>query len=226
MPNGGLSTTAPTPATITSASLRLQPERPGAPRFGGNYTYLQSGGTAGRAAAVDAQGCHPFRQRPPHRSRSRSPARSAPRSTFRPVTRPTPSFVVKFTDVQPDGYEMIVRESATHRRASRRSSTARPRRSSKGQGLPARSRSLEHRHGASPRGIALASSSPAAARTLFRSHPNSFDPVASLAGAPVAHQQVYFTKQYPSCITLPVVPFDCAVNQRRRLLRRNRRPQP
>ena len=36
-------------------------------------------------------------------------------------------------------------------------------------------------------------------------HPNAYEPVDSYEGAPVAHQRVHVSAQYPSRLILPVV---------------------
>jgi putative CocE/NonD family hydrolase len=119
---------------------------------------------------------------------------------------PDTEFVVKFTDIQPDGYEMIVRESAVLGRYAEEFH-GQPAPLEKGKvyqlelDLCSTALLLAKGHRL---GVIVTSSS----KDAYEVHPNSFTPVTSMDAAPIAHQQIYFSKQYPSSITLPVVPVD------------------
>jgi putative CocE/NonD family hydrolase len=119
---------------------------------------------------------------------------------------PDTQFVVKFTDIQPDGYEMIVRESATMARYAKEFNGT-PAPLEKGKvyqlDLDLWSTAMVFAKGHKI-GVIVTSSS----KDAFEVHSNSFDPVMSYDKSPVAHQQIYFTKDHPSCLTLPVVPLD------------------
>jgi putative CocE/NonD family hydrolase len=201
-PNGGLSTTAPA-GDNPPATYDYNPNDP-APSLGGNYTYLQPAGPQDERPLLTRKDVLHFVSDP-----LTDPVEitGKVRATLYIATDvPDTGFVVKFTDVQPDGYEMIVRESATLARFAKEFNRT-PTPLTKGKvyqlDLDLWSTAIVLAKG-HRLGVIVTSSS----KDAYQVAPNSFDPAASLDKAPVAHQEVYFSKQYPSCITVPVVPFD------------------
>ena len=199
---GGLSQTKPT-ADVPPQTYDYDPKDP-APSLGGNYTYLQPAGPQDERPLLTRKDVIHFVSDPltdPVEITGKVHA-----TLFISTDVPDTEFVVKFTDVQPDGYEMIVRESAAMgRNAEEFHGTPAPLEKGKVYQLnldlwsTALVLAKGHRVG-----VIVTSSS----KDAYQVHSNSFDPVMDYTKSPVAHQQVYFSAKYPSCLTLPVVPLD------------------
>ncbi len=212
---GKLSTDKPTEkdGKDSSQAYDYDPKNP-APSYGGNYTYI-SGVAADKKTPT---GAGPQDQRPLLDRKDvlhfTSDELAEPieitgkvRATLYVSTDvPDTEFVVKFTDVQPDGYEMILRESAVLGRYAEEFK-GKPAAMEKGKiyelNLDLWSTAILLAKG-HKLGVIITSSS----KDAFQVHPNSFTPVKSIDGAPTAHQQVHFSADHPSHITLPVVPVD------------------
>jgi uncharacterized protein len=116
---------------------------------------------------------------------------------------PDTQFVVKVIDIHPDGYEMIVRESAIMGRSAEKFQ-GKPAPLEKGKvyqlklDLWSTAIVLDKGHRL---GVLVTSSSAAS----YEVHPNSFEPVMSYDKSPVAKQTIHASAQYPSCIIVPVV---------------------
>jgi predicted acyl esterase len=200
--NGALSTTAPA-ADAAPVAYDYNPNDP-APSLGGNYTYLQPAGPQDERPLLTRKDVIHFVSDP-----LTDPVEITGKvrtTLFISTAAPDTEFVVKFTDVQPDGYEMIVRESATLGRFAKEfNGTPAPLEKGKVYQLDLDLWSTAIVFAKGHRiGVIVTSSS----KDAYQVHPNSFTPVASLASAPIAHQQIYFSKDHPSCLTLPVVPLD------------------
>ncbi len=200
--NGGLSQEKPTEADASQA-YDYDPHNP-APTFGGNYTYLAAAGPKDQRPLLDRKDLVHFTSAPliDHLQMTGKVRATLYVSTDVPDTE----FVVKFTDIHPDGYEMIVRESAVMaRNAVEFGGHPAPLETGKVYRLEmdlwSTALVLAKGH---KLGVIFTSSS----KDAYEVHPNSFTPVTSLEGAPIAHQKVHFSAQYPSCLTLPVVPLD------------------
>lgn len=199
---GSLSLQKPTGADAPQA-YDYNPKDP-APSLGGNYTYLQPAGPQDERPLLERKDVIHFVSEPltdPVEITGKVHA-----TLYISTDVPDTEFVVKFTDVQPDGYEMIVRESAIlGRYAEEFHGTPAPMEKGKVYQLnldlwsTAMVLAKGHRIG-----VIVTSSS----KDAYQVHPNTFETAMSYDASPVAHQQVYFSQQYPSCITLPVVPFD------------------
>ena len=199
---GGLSPAKPT-SEDPPQTYDYDPKDP-APSLGGNYTYLAPAGPQDERPLLTRKDVIHFVSDPltdPVEITGKVRA-----TLFVSSDAPDTMFVVKFTDVQPDGYEMIVRESATlAREAKEFNGTPAPLQKGKVYQLDldlwstALLLAKGHRLG-----VIVTSSS----KDAYEVHSNSFDPVSDFTKSPVAHQQVYFSARYPSCLTLPVVPVD------------------
>lgn len=116
---------------------------------------------------------------------------------------PDTLFVVKVVDIHPDGYEMLLRESAVMGRYAT-DFAGDPQPLQKGKvyhlnldlGSTAVLMNSGHRLG-----VLVTSSS----KGSYEVHPNSFDPVNSYDNAPIAHQGIYASNAYPSSVSIPVV---------------------
>ena len=175
-----------------------------APSLGGNYTYLQPAGPQDERPLLTRKDVIHFVSEPltdPVEITGKVRA-----TLFVSTDVPDTEFVVKFTDVQPDGYEMSVRESATMGRYAKEFNGT-PAPMEKGKvyqlDLDLWSTALVLAKGHKIGAIVTSSS-----KDAYEVHSNSFEPVMGYDKSPVAHQQVYFTKDHPSCLTLPVVPLD------------------
>jgi uncharacterized protein len=200
--NGELSSNKPA-GEEASLAYDYDPKNP-APSLGGNYTYLAAAGPMDQRPLLTRKDLIHFT----------SAALTEPleitgkvRATLYVSTDvPDTEFVVKFTDIHPDGYEMIVRESAAMARNAEEFAGA-PTPLEKGKvyrlelDLWSTALLLGKGH---KLGVIVTSSS----KDAFEVHPNSFQPVTSLDNAPVAHEEIHFSAEHPSCITLPVVPVD------------------
>jgi predicted acyl esterase len=200
--NGGLSPTKPTDDAPPQA-YDYDPKDP-APSLGGNYTYLAPAGPQDERPLLTRKDVIHFVSEPltdPIEITGKVRA-----TLFVSTDVPDTEFVVKFTDVQPDGYEMLVRESATMGRYAKEFNGT-PAPLEKGKiyqlDLDLWSTAIVFAKGHKI-GVIVTSSS----KDAYEVHSNSFDPVMSYDKSPVAHQQVYFSKDHPSCLTLPVVPLD------------------
>jgi predicted acyl esterase len=201
--NGGLSTAKPDATADASQEYDFDPKNP-APSLGGNYTYLSPAGPMDERPLLSRKDVIHFVSAPLAAAVELTGKIRA--TLYISTDVPDTEFVVKFTDIQPDGYEMIVRESAVMgRNAEEFKGTPAPLEKDKVYKLEMDLWStailLAPGHKI---GVIVTSSS----KDAYQVHPNSFTPVMSLDAAPTAHQQIHFSAQYPSCITLPVVPTD------------------
>ena len=117
---------------------------------------------------------------------------------------PDTEFVIKLIDVQPDGYEMMIRESAVMgRNAEDFHGNPAPMEKGKIYQLKMDLRStafvLDKGHCI---GVLVTSSS----KPEYEVHPNSFEKVMTYDSSPVAHQTIHLSSQHASSITLPVIP--------------------
>ncbi len=116
---------------------------------------------------------------------------------------PDTQFVVKVIDVHPDGYEMLLRESAIMGRSAEELK-GRPGPLKKDRvyrldlDLWSTAILLDKGHSL---GVLVTSASLAS----YEVHPNSYEPVMSYDVSPVAHQTIHASTSYPSCIVVPVV---------------------
>lgn len=116
---------------------------------------------------------------------------------------PDTLFVVKVVDIHPDGYEMLLRESAGMGRYVEELKDN-PAPLEKGRvyqlkidlGSTAILMDKGHRLG-----VLVTSSSEGS----YEVHPNSFEPVTSYEKSPVANQSIHLSEKYPSSITVPVI---------------------
>lgn len=197
--DGSLSTRTPASANA-SMTFAYDPKDP-APTVGGNATYDKNAG--------------PFDQRELKARKDVLHFVSAPLEKPLEITGklradlyfssdvPDTEFVVKVVDVQPDGYEMLIRESAGMARyAVDFNGTPRPlekgRKYHLKMDLWSTAIILNKGHRL---GVFVTSSS----STAYEVHPNSFDPVMSYDQSPVAHQVIHLSNQYASHITVPVI---------------------
>lgn len=206
-PNGGLSQTEP-PDEPEPQKYDYDPNNP-APSIGGNYTYLAPAGPSDERPLLERKDILHFTSEPltePVEFIGKIKAR-----LFFSTDVPDTLFVVKFTDIQPDGYEMIVRESAAMARYAKELN-GKPAPLQKDTiyqldiDLWSSAMVLAKGH---KLGVIVTSSS----KDAFQVHSNSFEPVMDLAKAPVAHQQIHMSKDHPSSLILPVVPLDPEVTE-------------
>ena len=115
-------------------------------------------------------------------------------------------FVVKLIDIHPDGYEMLIRESAILGRYAEEFH-GRPAPLEKGHVYQLK---MDMRSTAIllDKGHRLAVLVTSGSRPEYEVHPNTFEPVMSFDKSPVAHQVLHLSSRHPSCITLPVVAQD------------------
>ncbi len=198
-PDGTLSETKPT-AKDGSVSFDYDPKDP-APTLGGNPWYDAKAG--------------PYDQRPLASRKDVVRFISAPLEAPLEITGkiladlyistdvPDTLFVVKFIDIHPDGYEMIIREGpAMGRYAEELQGKPAPLVKDKVYQLKfdlwstAILLAKGHRLG-----VLITSSS----KDAFEVHPNSFEPVTSYDKSPIAHQKIYASADHPSRLILPVV---------------------
>jgi len=200
--DGSLSTEKPAQARA-SLSFSYDPKNP-APTIGGNATYDKNAG--------------PFDQRPLKDRKDILRFVSAPLDQPLQITGklwadlyfstdvPDTEFVVKIVDIQPDGYEMLIRESAGMARYAEEFH-GQPQPLEKGHvyhlKLDLWSTAIVLDKGHRLAVFVTSSSDPA-----YEVHPNSFEPVMSYDQSPIAHQAIQTSAEYPSHITVPVVPFD------------------
>jgi len=115
---------------------------------------------------------------------------------------PDTMLVVKLVDVQPDGYEMIVREGAfmtRYRNGLDRPSPVKPGEIVR---LAFEFNSTVVAFNPGHRiGVYITSSSTPA----YEVHPNTYEPVASYEKSPVAHNAIHLSAEHPSCVILPSV---------------------
>ena len=197
--DGGLATGLPAQAD-GKVGFAYDPRDP-APTYGGNFT---TGGEAG-----------PHDQRPLAGRKDVVRFIGAPLAAPLEITGklraelyvstdvPDTEFVVKVIDIHPDGYEMLVRESAIMARSAEEFK-GKPAPLEKGRvyqlklDLWSTAILLDKGHRL---GVLVTSSS----SSSYEVHPNSFVPVMSYDGSPVAHQTIHASARYPSCIIVPVV---------------------
>ena len=112
-------------------------------------------------------------------------------------------FVVKLIDIHPDGYEMMIRESAILGRYAEEFH-GRPAPLEKGQVYQLK---MDLRSTAIllDKGHRLAVLVTSGSKPEYEVHPNTFEPAMSFDKSPVAHQVIHLSSRHPSCITLPVV---------------------
>jgi len=197
--DGGLS---PEPPSAEKASLGFayDPNDP-APTLGGNATYDKNAG--------------PFDQRPLRERKDILRFVSAPLEKPLTITGklwadlyfftdvPDTEFVVKVVDIHPDGYEMLIRESAGMGRYAEEFA---------GQPRPLEKETVYHLKMdlwstaiVLDKGHRLAVFVTSSSATSYEVHPNSFDPVMSYDHAPVAHQVIELSQSHPSHVTIPVI---------------------
>lgn len=116
---------------------------------------------------------------------------------------PDTEFVVKVVDIHPDGYEMLIRESA---------GMARYAEDFKGKPQPLEKGKVYHLRMdlwstaiVLDKGHRLAVFVTSSSNPAYEVHPNSFEPVMSYDASPVAHQVIHLSEQYPSRVTFPVI---------------------
>ncbi len=114
---------------------------------------------------------------------------------------PDTLFVVKLVDIYPDGYEMIVRESAGMARYAGGLDKPAPVEKDKiyRLSLDLWSTAIGGGWGGGVGGWVGGSSASA-----YEVHPNSFEQVKSYENSPVARQKIHLSSDHPSCIILPV----------------------
>lgn len=114
---------------------------------------------------------------------------------------PDTTFMVRLIDVYADGYEMIVREGAVMARY--RDGLERPAPVQKGEvnrvSVAMNSTAIVFNRGHRIGVFVASASSPA-----YEVHPNSYEPVKGYDDAPVAHQTIHCTEEFPSAVILPV----------------------
>lgn len=199
--DGGLS---PKPPTSSDASLSFpyDPKDP-APTIGGNATYDNNAG--------------PFDQRPLKERKDILRFISAPLEEPLEITGklwadlyfstdvPDTEFVVKVVDIHPDGYEMLIRESAGMARYAEEFN-GKPQPLEKGRIYHLRM-DLWSTAIVLDKGHRLAIFVTSSSSTAYEVHPNSYEPVMSYDNSPIAHQTILLSAKYPSHVTIPVVPF-------------------
>jgi putative CocE/NonD family hydrolase len=113
---------------------------------------------------------------------------------------PDTAFVVKLVDIYPDGYEMIVRESAGMARYAGGLDKPAPVEKDKiyKLNLDLWSTAIVFEKGHRI-GVYITSSSASA----YEAHPNSYEQVKSYENSPVARQKIHLSSNHPSCIILP-----------------------
>jgi len=112
-------------------------------------------------------------------------------------------FVVKLIDIQPDGYEMMIRESAIHARyAEEFQGRPAPLEAGKVYQLKMDLRSTAF---ILDKGHRLAVFVTSSSMPEYEVHPNTFETVMSYDNSPVAHQTIHLSSTHPSSITLPVI---------------------
>jgi len=200
--DGGLSTERPTEQSAT-LSYAYDPKDP-APTLGGNATYDNNAG--------------PFDQRPLKDRKDILRFVSAPLEKPLEITGklwadlyfatdvPDTEFVVKVVDIHPDGYEMLIRESAGMARYAE-DFQGKPQPLEKGRVYHLKM-DLWSTAIVLDKGHRLAVLVTSSSSTAYEVHPNSFEPVMSYEKSPIANQTLYLSKDYPSHITVPVVPYE------------------
>ncbi len=199
--DGALSQEKPT-AAEASESFTYDPKNP-APTIGGNATYDKNAG--------------PFDQRPLKDRKDILRFIGAPLEQPLEITGklwadlyfstdvPDTEFVVKVVDIHPDGYEMLIRESAGMARyAEDFNGTPKP--LEKGRVYHIKM-DLWSTAIVLDKGHRLAVFVTSSSSTAYEVHPNSFEPVMSYEKSPIAQQTIYMSEKYPSHITVPVVPY-------------------
>ncbi len=198
--DGALSTEQPKEAS-GSLTFPYDPKDP-APSLGGNATYDKNAG--------------PFDQRPLKDRKDILRFISAPLEKPLEITGklladlyfstdvPDTEFVVKVVDIHPDGYEMLIRESAGMARYSE---------DFQGKPAPLEKDRVYHLKMdlwstaiLLDKGHRLAVFVTSSSATSYEVHPNSFEPVMSYDNSPIAHQAIQLSSKYPSHITVPVIP--------------------
>jgi len=197
--DGGLATEKPAQAEGTMG-FAYDPRDP-APTHGGNFT---TGGEAG-----------PHDQRPLKNRKDVVRFIGEPLAAPLEITGklraelyvstdvPDTQFVVKVIDIHPDGYEMLIRESAIMGRSAEEFK-GKPSPLEKGTvyqlklDLWSTAIVLDKGHRL---GVLVTSSS----ASSYEVHPNSFVPVMSYDKSPVAHQTIHASASHSSCIIVPVV---------------------
>jgi len=116
---------------------------------------------------------------------------------------PDTEFVVKLIDIHPDGYEMLIRESAIFGRSAEEfHGRPAPLEKAKVYQLKLDLRSTAIVLASGHRlGVLVTSSS----KPEYEVHPNTFEPVLSYDKSPVAHQTIHLSAAHPSAIILPII---------------------
>jgi putative CocE/NonD family hydrolase len=116
---------------------------------------------------------------------------------------PDTLFVVKIVDVYPDGYMAIFRESAAMARFGDNLATASPLTRGAVRKLTVDLWSTAYVINRGHRlGVIITSASDPA----YEVHPNTYEPVMDASGFKTANNQIHWSAQYPSHITLPLAP--------------------
>ncbi|HSI86351.1 MAG: CocE/NonD family hydrolase [Candidatus Methylacidiphilales bacterium] len=203
--NGELSLVKPTissEAENTSMGYDYDPKNP-APSLGGNYTYLAVAGPMDQRPLLERKDLIHFVSAP---LQDNVQITGKVRATLYVSTDvPDTTFIVKFTDIHPDGYEMIVREGAA---MGRNAVEIKGRKSLEKGNVYRLEMDLWSTAIVLAKGHKLGVIVTSSSKDAFEVHPNSFEPVSSYDNSPIAHQKIHFSAEHPSCITLPVVPFD------------------
>ncbi|PTY01603.1 X-Pro dipeptidyl-peptidase-like protein [Verrucomicrobia bacterium LW23] len=204
-PGGGLAKSKPAAAAGgegTAQSYEYDPKNP-APSLGGNYTYLAVAGPADQRPLLERKDVIHFASAPLEEPLQITGKVLA--TLYVSADVPDTTFIVKFTDIHPDGYQMILRESAAMGRNAVELKGAAPMEKGRVYKLEMDLWSTAivlakgHRLG-----VIITGSS----KEAYQVHPNSFEPVQNLDNAPVAKHSIHFSAEHPSAITLPVVPVD------------------
>lgn len=200
--DGGLSTERPTEQSAT-LSYAYDPKNP-APTLGGNATYDNNAGPFDQRPLKDRKDILRFISAPLEQPLAMTGKLWA--DLYFATDVPDTEFVVKVVDIHPDGYEMLIRESAGMARYAE-DFQGKPQPLEKGRVYHLKM-DLWSTAIVLDKGHRLAVFVTSSSSTAYEVHPNSFEPVMSYEKSPVANQTLYLSKDYPSNITVPVVPYE------------------
>lgn len=197
--DGALSTEAPTEASA-SLTFPYDPRDP-APTLGGNATYDKNAGPFDQRPLKDRKDILRFISTPLEQPLEITGKLLA--DLYFSTDVPDTEFVVKVVDIHPDGYEMLIRESAGMARYSE---------DFQGKPAPLEKDRIYHLKMdlwstaiLLDKGHRLAVFVTSSSATAYEVHPNSFEPVMSYDKSPIAHQVIQLSNKYPSHITVPVI---------------------
>lgn len=198
--DGALSSTKPA-GEVPPKDFSYDPKKP-APSYGGNGSVSPS-----RTGPADQS---PLKERPDVLRFISAPLEAPLEITgkiradlYISTDVPDTLFVIKVVDIHPDGYEMLLRETAMMGRyAEELKEKPAPLEKDRIYHLKADLGSTAILMDKGHRLGVLVTSSSAGS---YEVHPNSFDPVMSYDQSPVAHQHIHVSEKNPSSITLPVV---------------------